>query len=154
MELVKENNKRLAILISIVLAFVYMFLLLISKVSLLVSTLFIVIMIAFFTLITYARKKTYLIYFSTTGIKFKIDKKETHIKWNDLKIDLKQDYIKYLYSIGYNLTSIENNKSSLVLSICWENEKSIIELTKKYVPENHDLYIAVSEYSKKRGLEF
>lgn len=71
-----------------------------------------------------------------------------------LKIDLIHDYNKYLYFIEYQFSSIENSKHNILFSIGWENEKSIIELTKKYVPENHAFYKAVIEYSKKRGLEF
>lgn len=108
----------------------------------------------FFFINILLQKKNCLIYFSANGIKFEVGNKKNEFKWNDLKIDLEQDYIKYLNSIGYKFSSIENNKNNLLFSICWENEKSIIELTQKYVPKNHDFYRLVYEYAEKRGLKF
>lgn len=38
--------------------------------------------------------------------------------------------------------------------MCWTSEDSLIDLTKKYVPKNHSLYLKVKEYAIKRKLEF
>ncbi|MBC7429747.1 MAG: hypothetical protein H7336_14110 [Bacteriovorax sp.] len=154
MELIKENNKRWIIIISLSLAILYACLLLYSRATVAHCTLFILVLFGFFTLIFYLRKKTYLIYFSENGVKFSINTKVTIFSWSDLKIDLKQKYINYLHEAIYTFSSKDNTNKKIVFSICWENEKSIIELTKKYVPQNHDLYRAVSDYTKKRGLEF
>lgn len=75
-------------------------------------------------------------------------------KWDEVRLNLNQDYNKFICSIEYDLTSIENNNIKSHLSICWNNEESIMELTKKYVPSDHELLRAVSNYSKKRGLDF
>lgn len=80
MELVEENNKRWNILISAMLSMVYLMLLFVFEISLLICTIFIILMIVFFILITYARKKTFIVYFSKNSIKFDIDNKKNEFK--------------------------------------------------------------------------
>lgn len=152
MELVKENHKRWATSVSLVLGSIYLYLLTFSDIKILISTAFIIVLITFFTLIAYFRKKTHLILFSKDEISFNINNQANVFSWDDLVIDLKKKRHFIIQEYVYSFSSKKNNHKKIDFTITWDNEQSIIELTKKYVPSNHDFYKAVFEYAKRRGL--
>lgn len=68
--------------------------------------------------------------------------KKNQWNWDDLNI-------KSQYSFFGKKLNIYTKDNIFITSINWLNEKSFIEMVRKHAPENHDLYIAASEYFKK-----
>jgi len=81
------------------------------------------------------------IYFSNRGLVFKTPLREREIQWEELSIEIKKqkkDQVKIV------LNSFDFKKQITVDYIIIE---SLIDLTKKYCPKEHDLYVTIEEFS-------
>lgn len=90
--------------------------------------------------------------FDHSGIRFNTRLgKEFYIPWEELVIQ------KRISCSGIFTEFIFKNASNTIKSnsqiIYWANENSYIELAKKYLPRNHQLYKLVSVYAQGRGLK-
>lgn len=90
------------------------------------------------------------IYFDKMGVTCTVGRETVFKKWQDVKIEKRINF-SYLKLIYLN-TEIRGKNFSLFL--LWISEDSVINLTKKYVPANHELYSVVKDYSEKRGIKF
>ncbi|MGZ3790039.1 MAG: hypothetical protein ACXVLQ_15995 [Bacteriovorax sp.] len=80
-------------------------------------------------------------------------KKNIFINWENVIIELDGHESNFLnLGIIYLKSNIEDTiKTKLELN--WSTELSAVPILKKYVPKDHDLYILVEDYAKKRGLK-
>lgn len=95
-------------------------------------------------------------WFTTIGIAISptVTWKKEIITWDQVTIDLKQKINPG--PLGLNCkVEIKNphSEKKIFMYINKFNEQSFIELTKKYVPPENDLYKAIKIYSEKRKIE-
>lgn len=71
------------------------------------------------------------------------------IPWSDVAIETKA-----LNKDQKNFIFLNKKEKLITLKIDYLNNCSLINLTKKYCPKNHDLYKIVEEYAKERSRPF
>jgi hypothetical protein len=76
------------------------------------------------------------------------------LTWDDIELFEVKTLFKIKNSMFIKVSSRENPNKVFFLHVTWFVEKSVIELTKKYVPESHALYKKITEYAKKRNITF
>lgn len=89
-------------------------------------------------------------YFDSSGAFWVCGNKTHSKKWSDITIEKKIDFrlLKLIY------LNIDNQGKRYSLLLCWPSEDSLINLTKKYCPKDHELYSVVKDYTEKRGIKF
>jgi hypothetical protein len=73
--------------------------------------------------------------------------------WEDISASILKSKFKILNYTVIKISKL-SNKEEIEISLFIDNEKSFIELTKKYAPKDHSLYAIVKDYADKRGLKF
>lgn len=95
------------------------------------------------------------IYFSKNGLgKYKKNELVSQIDWNDMQVVQVKTLFRINKSMYLKISSRENSNVFYYIHIEWFIEKSIIDLTKKYVPKTNDLYCRVHEYAEDRKIMF
>lgn len=93
------------------------------------------------------------VFFDNNGIRFNTRfGKELYIPWEKLVIQKRISCSGFFTEFLFK--DVNNSIKSDSQIIYWANENSYIELVKKYLPKDHQLYKLVSEYAEKRSLEF
>lgn len=87
-----------------------------------------------------------LLYFNDT-LKEKLD-------WDEVEIKEIPTRLKIQHSMMLEFTSNRRSTGPFYLHLTWFNEDSLIELTKRYVPDENSFYKLISEYCNKRGIMF
>ncbi len=85
-------------------------------------------------------------YFNDT-LKEKLD-------WDEVEIKEIPTRLKIQHSMMLEFTSNRRSTGPFYLHLTWFNEDSLIELTKRYVPDENSFYKLISEYCNKRGIMF
>ena len=101
-----------------------------------------IILFVIFDIFEYFDKKG--LYFSVEGISLNYRKKTYFKKWDDVKLEKKIDF-RYFKIFEFDMGA----PKKCIIVICWPSIKSLLYLNNKYVPKNHELYMAISNYSKK-----
>lgn len=83
-------------------------------------------------------------YFAADGISIKNKKNEKLIPWNKVKVR-KHTSNKY---------EIQISKYATIKPFNFIDHASLVSLTKKYCPRDHDLYTAVQKYAKEENIPF